>query len=75
MIAMRTIIDLPEDELRAVKALAKREKLSQAEIVRRAVRLYLETRPPEIDPQAFGLWRGRSDGLSYQQQVRDEWER
>ncbi|MDX1655180.1 MAG: CopG family transcriptional regulator [Candidatus Competibacteraceae bacterium] len=73
---MRTIVDLPEPDLQAIKALARREKTSQAELLRRAVRLYLETcRQEEVDPQVFGIWQGRVDGLGYQQSLRDEWER
>ena len=72
---MRTIVDLPEQELKAVKALARRENLSQAEILRRAVRLYLESQRHELEPQAFGLWGCRTDGLAYQESLRDEWGR
>lgn len=72
---MRTIVDLPENEFKAVKALAKRENVSQAEVLRRAVHLYLKTCTSEVDPQVFGIWRGGPDGLAYQQRLRDEWER
>lgn len=71
---MRTIVDLPEKDLKAIKALAQREKISQAEAIRRAVRGYLLSRPsPDRDSAAFGLWAGRKDGLDYQQTIRQEW--
>jgi metal-responsive CopG/Arc/MetJ family transcriptional regulator len=73
---MRTVVDLPDDELQAIKALAKREKISQAEAIRRAVRAYLHARPaPDKESPAFGLWEGREDALQYQDKLRDEWSR
>jgi len=72
---MRTIVDLPDEDLQAVKALARHAQVSQAEVLRRAVRLYLETTRPELDPEAFGLWQGREDGVIYQRALRDEWSR
>ena len=73
---MRTIVDLSEEDLKAIKSLAKRQKVSQAETIRRAVRDYLEVnRGEQPDAAAFGLWAGREDGLVYQQMIRDEWER
>lgn len=71
---MRTIVDLPEEELRALKAAAKQEKISQAEAIRRAIRGYLAARPaPDRRSPAFGLWAGREEGVSYQRTLRDEW--
>lgn len=71
---MRTVVDLPDDQLRAIKALAKRQNISQAEAIRRAVGAYLAIQSaPDRESPAFGLWRGRPDGLRYQQDLRDEW--
>jgi len=72
---MRTVVDLPEEDLKAVKALARRDKVSQAEAIRRAVKAYLATSRPEPDPTAFGLWAGRTEGLHYQEALREEWSR
>jgi len=71
---MRTIVDLPEQDLRAIKQLAQQQNTSQAEMLRRAVRLYLETCRQEIEPLAFGIRHGREDGMAYQQALREEWE-
>ncbi len=71
---MRTIVDLPEQDLQAIKDMARRENTSQAEMLRRAVRLYLETRREQVDPHVFGIWHGRQDGVGYQQALRDEWD-
>lgn len=71
---MRTVVDLPEEQLKAIKALAKRENISQAEAIRRAVHAYLTTRPaPDRKSPAFGMWKDRDEGLRYQRALRDEW--
>lgn len=73
---MRTIIDLPEEQYEALKALAKREQASRAELVRRALAEYLARRAPGVDDEAFGLWRDRAkDGLACQERLRQEWDR
>lgn len=73
---MRTIIDLPEQQYEALKALAKREKASRTELVRRALAEYLERRAPAQLDDAFGLWRDRAeDGVAYQTRIRQEWDR
>ena len=71
---MRTIVDLPEDQLKAIKALAKRDKISQAEAIRRAVHSYLASQPaPDQQSPAFGIWTDGEDGLRYQETLRNEW--
>lgn len=71
---MRTIIDLPKNALTALTRLCRREKISRAEAIRRAVSMYLnqQARQPEAD--VFGLWRGRDlEGRAYEDRLRDEW--
>ena len=72
---MRVVVDLSEEELRALKAAAKREKISQAEAIRRAIRAYLAARPaPDRESPAFGLWADRQDqteGVAYQRALRE----
>ena len=73
---MRTIIDLPEEQIEALKILAERENASRAELVRRAVSDYLAQRPHGGTDNAFGIWRKRGEeGLKYQARVRQEWDR
>jgi hypothetical protein len=70
---MRTIIDIPPEQLQQLAELCRREDVSRAEAVRRAIADYLEKQPRQPDA-AFGLWKGRlADGVSYQQRLRDEW--
>jgi predicted transcriptional regulator len=73
---MRTIVDLPDEQIAALKALAERNGVSRAELVRRAVEAYLEQRRVPTGDPAFGLWRKRGeDGLNYQERLRREWDR
>ncbi|MDQ3170347.1 MAG: ribbon-helix-helix protein, CopG family [Acidobacteriota bacterium] len=71
---MRTIVDLPQDQLDALDGICRRERISRAEAVRRAVALLVRQRSPHAAGGPFGLWRERrSDGLEYQQRLRGEW--
>ena len=73
--AMRTIVAVPNQQLDAIDALCRRDGISRAEAIRRAVGAYvLQHRAAEPD-QAFGLWRDRAqDGLTYEQELRREWD-
>ena len=72
---MRTIIDLPEDQIEALARLSERDGFSRAELIRRAVSEYLKIAGiPDQDHSAFGLWRHNpEDGLEYQNRLRREW--
>lgn len=71
---MRTIVQIPEEQLRDLAELCRREKISRAEAIRRAVVEYARRRLPRDSERAFGLWRGRRvDGLAYQRRLRREW--
>ncbi len=75
---MRTIVDLPEELVAQLDALRQKKRLSRAELIRRAVRLYLKQAgqpDPKQGDKAFGLWRTRqTDGLAYEDAIRQEWE-
>ena len=73
---MRTIIDLHEEQLHALDDICKREGISRAEAIRRAVAVYNRQQIADVRP-AFGLWRGRrgvTDGVTYQRRARREWD-
>jgi len=73
---MRTIVDIPDDLLRAIDRLAEREDLSRAEAVRRAMAEYVARRAQSRPDAAFGIWKSRRvDALDYQDSLRDEWKR
>jgi metal-responsive CopG/Arc/MetJ family transcriptional regulator len=71
---MRTIVDLPTSQLEALDSLCRREGISRAEAVRRAVGEHLERHRSDRHG-AFGLWRTRAvDSLEYERALRDEWD-
>jgi metal-responsive CopG/Arc/MetJ family transcriptional regulator len=73
---MRTIIDIPQHILDEIDTLAKREKISRAEAVRRAMAEYLEKRARHKPDAAFGIWKSRKiDPLAYEDALRGEWDR
>jgi len=73
---MRTIIELPDEQIQRLASLGERERLSRAELVRRAVAEFLDRHKTGNLEQAFGIWKNRAtDGLRYQERIRDEWER
>jgi len=76
MTPVRTIIDLPPDQLEALDALCRREGISRAEAVRRAVADHVQTHRAPDRERAFGLWRAKPrDGVRYERRLRGEWDR
>ena len=71
---MRTIVDLPDKQIEALKRMSESANSSRAELVRRAIDEYLARHQPAQGDDAFGLWEKReTDGLTYQERARDEW--
>jgi hypothetical protein len=72
---MRTIVEMPQQELRDLTALSKEEHISRAEAIRRAVGQYLRAwKVAHGATDAFGLWKDRNlSGLEYEDRVREEW--
>ena len=69
---MRTLIDIPESELRELERIAGQRKQSRAAVVREAIATFLSKQGKPAD--AFGAWRGRKgDGLAQQRKLRGEW--
>ena len=80
--AMRTIIDLTDEQLEGLKAFCKRKNVSRAEAVRQAVdRLVEEERIREAQRDearaaVFGMWKDRGvDTDAYLAEIRSEWDR
>ena len=72
---MRTIVELPEQQVEALKIMSEREGLSRAELMRRAISEYLVRHQSQNSAIAFGIWKNRgNDGLEYQNVIRKEWE-
>lgn len=71
---MRTIVELPEEQILALAAIGERDKLSRAELLRRAVSEYVDRHGTQGEHQAFGIWASHAeDGLATQRRLRDEW--
>lgn len=70
---MRTLVDIPEPQIKALDQLAMREKSSRAALIRKAVDNLLDSQKKLSNSEAFGLWTGKEDGLAYQEKVRSEW--
>lgn len=75
---MRTIVDIPEDQIEALDRLRGPRKVSRSALIRAAVKVYLREHdtPGLKDLPGFGSWKGKGeDGLDYQRKVREEWDR
>ena len=70
---MRTLIEIPDNDIAALTLRAKAEGISRAALVRRAVRRLLDEDPSKAVGEAFGLWSDGMDGLDYQRAIRSEW--
>jgi metal-responsive CopG/Arc/MetJ family transcriptional regulator len=71
---MRTIIDLPDTQIEALKYLEAQRRVSRAELVRQAVAEYVVKRVGHAE--AFGAWKASAkkiDGVKQQRAMRDEW--
>jgi len=74
-VIMRTIIDLPEHQLEALGELCKRESISRAEAVRRAVEAMLRDEHDRRRTTHFGTWQRRGDARKVVDRLRGEWSR
>jgi hypothetical protein len=75
---MRTIIDIPQQDIQQLDEIKAAEGVSRNELVKRGVAMLLASyAKPQVD--GFGLWCKtdidveQCDGLIYQQNIRDEW--
>lgn len=73
---MRTLIDLPAEDLNKLDALARRNNRSRAAEVREAVRAHLQSRlDNDWISKGFGYWADRDDigdGVEYQRAIRED---
>jgi predicted transcriptional regulator len=74
---MRTLVDIPDADIKKLDALATREKRSRAAAIRDAVKLYLVHKSDTKDwiERGYGYWAGRADigdGVEYQRAMRED---
>jgi metal-responsive CopG/Arc/MetJ family transcriptional regulator len=56
---MRTLIDMPDNQIKELARICAARKLSRAEAVRQAVAAFIQQNSASRDA-AFGLWKGQS---------------
>ena len=72
---MRTIVDLPPDQVEALAKHCKSQGISRAEAVRRAVAQLLKHEESNHREKAFGAWKQKNvDSVRLIQEMRDEWD-
>ena len=80
---MRTLVDIPEQQLKDLAEICAARKISRAQGVRDAIAKFIEQNRVSRE-SAFGLWRDHragpceegalpTDGLAYQERLRGEW--
>lgn len=72
-IVMRTIVDLPREQIRKLALVCRREKISRAEAVRRAVDRFLLGSPADDLRAFFGASKTRGNISQHVAGLRREW--
>ena len=78
---MRTIVDIPDDKIDRLDAVARAQGRSRAHVMREAVDEYLSQRKQDeylrVIDAAFGAWNGKfhEDAVDFQRRLRAEWDR
>ncbi|MBI3359068.1 MAG: ribbon-helix-helix protein, CopG family [Nitrospirae bacterium] len=71
---MRTIVDLPKEQLQVLSSLCEKEKISRAEAIRRAVNKLLAEASVGSLESAFGIWKHKKlSSRQYVERLRLEW--
>lgn len=72
--AMRTIVDLPDEQLGALARLCEEQKISRAEAVRRAVGQLIKESQAGRKDVGFGIWKHkRIESRKFVDKLRAEW--
>ena len=74
-IIVRTIVDLPEEQIRKLTLFCRREKISRAEAIRRAVARFLRASPASDLGSFFGASRTGGNISRNVAALRREWSR
>ncbi len=70
---MRKIIDIPDDRAGLLAEICRRNDISRAEAIRRAIDLFIKQELPGAEG-VFGIWKHRRvDGVELQRSLRREW--
>ncbi len=76
---MRTIVDLPKEQIEALDSYAKSKGISRAAAVRESVAAYLPSKKKKIDwskHPSFGGWKAPKnfDSVEHVRKLRSEWD-
>jgi metal-responsive CopG/Arc/MetJ family transcriptional regulator len=72
--SVRTIVDLPDEQLEGLARVCGELQVSRAEAVRRAVERMNKDYSPARDDVGFVIWRGKGiDSRRYVEKMRSEW--
>jgi metal-responsive CopG/Arc/MetJ family transcriptional regulator len=73
---MRTLVDIPEEDIEKLDALAARERRSRAAAIRDAIKLYLVSNSgTDWIARGAGYWKDRTDigdAIEYQRAMRED---
>ncbi len=72
----RILTEIPDEDVRELDAIARRDGKSRAAVLREAISNYLAEGAKEGFEKYFGLWERHGstvDGLEYERKLRGEW--
>ncbi len=72
---MRTLVDLPKEDIFLLNKLAKAGKVSRTALVQEAVNKYLAPHKSSSLRAFLGICPEIEDGMAYQERIRGEWDR
>jgi hypothetical protein len=71
---MRTIVEIPDEQLGELARICDEQQISRAEAVRRAVGQLIRDNSPKRKDIGFGIWREKKlDSQKYLEKLRSEW--
>jgi hypothetical protein len=73
-VIMRTIVDLPAQQVAALGEFCEREQISRAEAIRRAVAALLASQSQATWESTFGTWSPRGDSREAVDELRKDWD-
>ncbi len=72
----RILTEVPDEDVKRLDAIARRDGKSRAAVLREAIQNYLGAGSKKGFEKYFGLWERHGstvDGLEYERQLRGEW--
>jgi metal-responsive CopG/Arc/MetJ family transcriptional regulator len=71
---MRTVIDIPDHQIEALRRFGERAYTSRAEVIQSAIADYIPGHGPDDGDDTVCLWRERvRDALEMEDDLRSEW--